>query len=56
VKRTAHIHDEAKAAEDWPHSKTLRKYQGRMSMRQVLECGQSSAALAQTGSRAGVLC
>src|SRR5690242_8610383 len=35
-----------KAAEDWPHSRTLRDQGEVSSIRQVLEFGQSSAALA----------
>ena len=36
----------AKAAEDWPHSKPPRDHVDLSRIRQVLECGQSSAALA----------
>src|SRR5438552_9358593 len=37
----------AKAAEDWPHSKTWRSQEAPGQPESVLECGQSSAAFAR---------
>ena len=45
MNRQVHWNRKRKAAEDWPHSKTLREEADVSLVRQVLECGQSSAAL-----------
>jgi hypothetical protein len=44
MKNALDLRISGKAAEDWPHSKTLREEVERTAVRQVLECGKSSAA------------